>query len=161
MQILYIHGLDSSPNPDRMGHLERLGHTVQGLHLDYRNTPDSYEQLKSLSVKQGVQFLVGSSLGGMLAFWLGEELGIPCLCFNPAMHVTKEEANIPLSFPHTCPKRWVVLGAEDDTVDPQANWAYFQELTQEDVFQQVWMCQGLGHQIDLPTFEGAARWCGL
>ena len=162
MHILYIHGLDSSPNPDRIGWLEQAGHQVSALHLDYRQQPDAFAILKAYAQAQGCTYLVGSSLGGFLGFWLGETLGLPGLLFNPAMTlVTLEEARIDPATPRRAPARWVVLGAQDDTVDPRANEAFFAQPVNQAPYQRVVTCQWLGHQIDPDTFAAMARWAGL
>lgn len=161
MRILYIHGLDSSPNPERMGYLKNRGHQLWGLHLDYMNEPNSYQMLKDLVKQEKIEYLVGSSLGGFLGYYLGEEFGLACLLFNPAMFVSLEEANIQMEQSVQTPERWVVLGAEDDRVDPNGNWTFFQEKLNTALFQRVSLVQGLGHEIDLDTFACYARWAGL
>ncbi|RMG70989.1 MAG: alpha/beta hydrolase [Bacteroidetes bacterium] len=162
MRILYIHGLDSSPNPDRIGWLERAGHRVFALHLDYRQQPDAFAILRGYAQANQIEFIVGSSLGGFLGFWLGEALGLPTLLFNPAMTMVRlDEARIDPNMPRRCPSRWVVLGAQDDTVDPFQNEAFFADPDNQVPYQRVVRCQWLGHQIDPDTFAAMARWAGL
>lgn len=160
MHILYIHGLDSEPNPFRISQLETAGHVVSALHLDYRTEPDSYKILRDHCRNHQVEFIVGSSLGGFLGFWLGKELGINSLLFNPAMpNLETDEAGIDPNFEDQPQNRWVVIGAEDDTVNPHQNWEYFRKLSYPG--QKVLMCQWLGHQIDPDTFVEMATWSGL
>jgi len=84
LKILYIHGLDSSPNMERIQFLEKLGHEVFALHLDYRNEPKTVELLSHLIEDKEIDYIVGSSLGGYLGFWLSEKYCLPSLLFNPA-----------------------------------------------------------------------------
>jgi uncharacterized protein len=161
MRILYIHGLDSRPNPERISSLESNGHQVYALHLDYRLERNAYARLRQLSRDKRVEFLVGSSLGGLMAFWLGEELGLPCLLYNPAVYYGRDQANIVVQQQLGCPARWVVIGDEDDVVDPEISWQYFQDISPQVNFQRVIRYQGLGHQIDPSTFRETQRWAGL
>lgn len=161
MKILYIHGLDSSPNPDRIGYMETQGHEVVALHLDYREQPDAYRILDSFARKERIEGIVGSSLGGFLGFWLSQHLAVPCLLYNPAMWLDAVELKIPVPEEDRCPGRYVVLGDEDDTVDPDQNWQFFSQLDKKSGYQQVIRCQGLGHQIDVKTFQDTFRWAGL
>ncbi|MDX2286717.1 MAG: YqiA/YcfP family alpha/beta fold hydrolase [Bacteroidia bacterium] len=160
MQIIYIHGLDSRPYPDRTDPLRAAGHQVLALHLDYRRQPDTYALLHAAAARSGAEFVIGSSLGGFLGFWLSEEAGLPCLLFNPAMQVPLQAARIPRIRAGACPARWVMLGAEDAVVDPQYSLQLFQH-TYRAPQQQVELRAGLGHQIDPATYLAALRWCGL
>lgn len=158
MIIHYLHGLDSFPRPERLFILEKLGHTPVALHLDYMNLPDPYQTLKDFAITQKAEFIVGSSLGGMLGFWLAEELGLPCLLLNPAVYIAPREAKIPTEMSRKCPKRYVLLGDEDDIVDPNYTWDFFTQNRNQVPHQRIIRQQGLGHLIDEPTFEEAVRW---
>ncbi|MCI4670127.1 MAG: hypothetical protein MRZ79_18465 [Bacteroidia bacterium] len=161
MKVLYIHGLDSQPNEERIKYMESLGHEVDALHLDYRNEPETYRILKELAQGNNIEYLVGSSFGGFLSFWLGEELGLPSLLFNPAMHVSPEQAYFKAPNERKSPKRRVVIGGLDDVVDPQENWKFFEQEGNLALDQRVIMCQWLGHQIDQDTFIDACSWARL
>ncbi len=161
MNILYIHGLDSSPNPDRMGWLEAHGHQVFAQHIDYRSEANTYRRLKDEILRRNATFIVGSSLGGRLGFWLSEDLGLECLLFNPALSMDIPQLEIPALASLRCPKRYIVLGAKDDRIDPQLSWVWLDSQQRPDCQQYVSMYQWLGHQIDIHSFAMAARWAGL
>lgn len=159
MKTLYIHGLDSFPVPEKIKIMEEAGLSVISMHLDYRRQPDAYEILKIEAMEKNTAVLVGSSLGGMLAFWLAEDLGLPCLLFNPAMDIGKDvDLKIPEITKRECPMRYVVLGEYDDSVDPANNLRLFKKWERDDLDQKVLSCHWLGHQIDFDTFGGMVGW---
>lgn len=154
IKTLYIHGLDSHPVPGKLEIMRGAGLDVTALHLDYRKQDDAYLMLKKEALVKEVQFIVGSSLGGFLGNWLAEELGLPCLLFNPAMNFQSVmNLDIPQLSTLSCPFRLVVLGASDDSVDPVENLEYFKHKEREDLEQRILSCHWLGHQIDFDTFE--------
>jgi hypothetical protein len=53
-----------------------------------------------------------------------------------------------------------VIGAQDEVVDPQENWRFFENMPSPAPFQRVLLCQWLGHEIDLDTFAAMVRWTG-
>lgn len=161
MKILYIHGLDSSPNLERMEWLSDRGHDVSALHLDYRNQPDSYELLMQEVESKQVEFIVGSSLGGRLGFWLSEEFGLSCLLFNPALALEIPGLTDPSLKNPGCKRRHIVLGAQDDVVNPEDTWHWLKQADRAGLTQRVGMFQHLGHQIDLDTYVESCRWAGL
>ncbi|MEM6262201.1 MAG: YqiA/YcfP family alpha/beta fold hydrolase [Bacteroidota bacterium] len=157
MKILYIHGLDSSPTPEKLQIIRNYGHEVCALHLNYREEPECYNILLKFAQDEQAQGIVGSSFGGFLGFWIAETLGLPCLLFNPALYFD----NIPLTFDKNvanCPARFVVLGDQDERVDPNLNWTFLKEVERPSCHQRVTRCQWLAHQIDLETFDESVRW---
>lgn len=88
--ILYIHGLNSSPESTKARQLRRaLEHCgladrlrVPALHHHPRQ---AIAQLEALRAELGTPLLVGSSLGGYYATWLAQRHGLPALLINPAV----------------------------------------------------------------------------
>jgi len=153
IKTVYIHGLDSEPRPEKLEIMAQAGLEVSALHIDYRTEKSAYSILKQLVTEKKAELIIGSSLGGMLGFWLSEELGLPCLLFNPAMEFHSIEMNIPKITTQKCPLRIVVLGENDDVVDPLANKKFFTSREHTGLDQKVLMCSWLGHSIDFQTFE--------
>ena len=159
MKTLYIHGLDSHPVPEKLEILKDSGLDVVALHIDYRKENRVYKKLKSTIQKEQVAFIVGSSMGGFLAYWLAEDLGLPCLLFNPAMSYMDElMPHLPEINNRLCPARFVVIGAHDESVDPQKNTQFFRSVERPSCHQRVVVCEWLAHQIDFNTFEEMVGW---
>lgn len=158
MKILYIHGLNSFPHPERLTVLEQKGHETFALHLDYENEPNTYEILKTYALDNKVDFIIGSSAGGYIGYWLGQALEIPQLLFNPAVGMRSIKQDIGYDIPEKeSLKSWVAIGKQDDTVSPQSTLDFFNEKLNI----RIITCQWLAHQIDLQTFEECVSWCGL
>jgi hypothetical protein len=159
LKTLYIHGCDSFPVPEKIQILRNAGLEVTAPHIDYRIQPDLYQFLKETIISENLEFLIGSSLGGFTAFWLAEDLGLPCLLFNPAMSFGDLfKKQLPEISNRLCPARFVVIGAKDETVDPTINKAFFESIETKSCLQRVIVCQWLGHQIDFTTFEEMVGW---
>lgn len=159
MKTLYIHGLDSYPVPEKLGILEHAGLEVEALHLDYRTEKQSYQILRDFAIEEEIQFIIGSSLGGYIGYWLGEELGLPCLLFNPAMSYSDTlDEHMPDIDRRLCPARYVAIGAWDETVDPQQNLRFFRENQRDECYERVVVCEWLSHQIDFTSFEELVHW---
>lgn len=159
MKTLYLHGLNSYPLPEKLDMLEKAGLNVVALHLDYANEKNVYQTLKNYALEEEVEFLVGSSLGGFIAFWLAEDLGLPCLLFNPAMTYGEcLDSYEPEVSSRLCPARFVVIGAYDETIDPEESLRFFREQDEGECYQRVITCDWLEHQIDFATFEEMVCW---
>lgn len=159
MKTLYIHGLDSLPVPEKLEILRQSGMEVIALHLDYRTQTDAYQILKDTIIREEVRFLVGSSLGGYLAYWLSEDLGLPCLLFNPAMsfHDTFKH-QIPEIQNLLSPVKFVVIGKNDEVVDPRQNVEFFKAHTSKHCHLRLIECEWLGHKIDFVSFKEMVVW---
>jgi hypothetical protein len=160
MKTLYIHGLDSFPIPEKKKILAKAGLDVVALHINYRQKLGIYEILKDAVIQKNVQFIIGSSLGGFLGYWLAEDMGLPCLLFNPAMSHKRTVfySKIPVVKDPKCPARYVVLGAQDDLLDAGKTLAILKKNERDGLHQQIITCDWLGHQIDLFTFDEMVNW---
>jgi predicted esterase YcpF (UPF0227 family) len=157
MNVLYIHGLDSKPNSQKLDLIKKKGHQVTALHLDYRKELNAYSLLSEHARKSKIEYIIGSSLGGYFGYWLGHDLRVNQLLFNPAMpyrSVKVQSNNIsekPNVFSH------VVLGAHDDIIPPNLNMSFFS--TRDNI--KLLTCHWLGHEVDIKTFEEMVNWAGL
>jgi len=112
-----------------------------------------------LTLRKKVKFIIGSSLGGYLGYWLAEDLGLPCLLFNPAMNYDDVfYSKIPTIEDPKCPARYIVLGARDKTLKPKDTLKFLKANQREDLIQQTITCEWLGHQIDFKTFDQMVSW---
>ena len=155
---LYIHGLDSSPLPEKLAIMEQAGISVSALHINYRENKNAYNELKNEILKKDIEFIIGSSFGGMLAYWLSEEFGISALLFNPAMLYQSVKVNLPQISSYKCPLRLVVIGEKDDVIDPIGNKHFFAQRENDELIQKVIQCSWLGHSIDFQTFDEMISW---
>jgi len=160
MKTLYIHGLDSFPVPEKKHIMAKAGLEVVALHINYRQKLGVYEILKDAIIQKNVQFIIGSSLGGYLGMRLAEDMGLPCLLFNPAINLKKKifYFRVPEIKNPKCPARYVVLGAKDDLLDARKTLTFFQKNHPNGTHQQIVLCEWLGHQIDLFTFDEMVNW---
>lgn len=159
MRTLYLHGLDSHPIPEKKQIMTEAGLDVTALHINYREKLGIYETLKDTALRKDIEFIVGSSLGGYLGNVLAEDLGIPCLLFNPAMHYTDVfYSKIPEIDKPKCPIRFVVLGQNDETLNPNFTLKVLREKGCKNSMQRVITAHWLGHEIDLLSFEEMVNW---
>ncbi|MEZ5083089.1 MAG: YqiA/YcfP family alpha/beta fold hydrolase [Bacteroidales bacterium] len=159
MRTIYIHGLDSHPFPEKNKIMKQAGLEVTALHINYREKLGVYETLKDTVIRKKIEFIIGSSLGGYLGNTLAEDLGLPCLLFNPAMHYTDVfYSKIPVIKKPLCPSRYVVLGENDATINPNYTLKVFREKEKKCASQRIITCHWLGHEIDLQTFEEMVHW---
>lgn len=159
MKTLYIHGLDSTPNLEKTNIMKEAGLVPYALHIDYRTETNAYNLLKNEVIENDLEFLVGSSLGGYFAYWLAEELGLPCLLLNPAMTIDR---TLPLAITHVkellCPLRYVAIGANDNIIDPVRNLEVFRQANRKSIKQRVITCDWMHHVIDLESFAAFLGW---
>jgi uncharacterized protein len=162
IKTIYLHGLNGYPLPQKVEMLEKAGFSVYAPQLDYRIEPHLYNRIRTEIVEQEIKFLVGSSLGGYLAYWLAEDLRLPCLLFNPAMSYSDQLSDyIPEIEIGNCPARFVVIGRWDDVVDPEENIRFFRDVEDDNCYQRVIVCEWLSHEIDFESFEELAAWASV
>ncbi len=91
--------------------------------------------------------IIGSSMGGYVADVIGSRLGVDVLLFNPALH----SRTIPVSHEYysNTYKRTIVLGTEDNVINPEITKKLWPVHHNEAIFDEV---EGMGHRTPLDVF---------
>ena len=124
-RVLYLHGLESSQGGKKVDFLSSQG-MVYAPSLDYKD-PECFANIYSLILKNDFDLIIGSSMGGYLAFTMGEIFQVPTILFNPALHSRSFEPNnhfkpkLGISF-HT-----VVVGDNDELIDSSKTIEFLEE----------------------------------
>ncbi|WP_291727116.1 YqiA/YcfP family alpha/beta fold hydrolase [Bernardetia sp.] len=157
MKTLWLHGMGASPNQEKIKLLESYGFEMYALHLKYNQ--DSFDILKEYCLKNEITFLVGSSHGGFLGFWLSEELALPCLLLNPAVSLRGKNKTKPKNMSKLeSPLCIVALGEEDKQIDPKRTLVFMEKDKREDkeIITKTWAEEG--HGFTMKAFKEIVTW---
>jgi Predicted esterase len=158
MKTLWIHGMNASPNEEKIATMRSHGLEVDALHLDYGSEPRSFEILRDHCIQNSIAFLVGSSYGGFLAFWLSEELGLPCLIINPAVSLRLREITRPKLTGLRSKLCIVALGNDDDKIDPERTQQFMDQDRRDGktIVVKIWEMEG--HNFSPNAFNEIIKW---
>ncbi|NGX85332.1 YqiA/YcfP family alpha/beta fold hydrolase [Aequorivita sp. KMM 9714] len=151
MNILYLHGLDSSLNVEKRAILEKYG-TVYSPQIDYRNDESSIESLINLYKDKDIDSVIGSSMGGFAAYYIADKFQRPALLFNPALAYRSVHQNIPDIKNPLSNLKHLVLGAKDEVVDPKSTLEFLSNSIGIDNYN-IKIRQDLQHRIPEEIFE--------
>lgn len=116
MKILYLHGLNSNPNTEKLEWLKSLGFDVLGPFINYSDIKTFnkiYKQAKDFNP----DLIIGSSAGGYIGYLIGNLLNIDTILFNPALH--SRTFNLPVNTTGKYkPKHNIFLGKFDSIINP-------------------------------------------
>lgn len=154
-KILYLHGLDSTLHADRRACLEQYTTEIHAPQIDYRQPKDWLGYI--LETYPDADFVIGSSAGGLLGYYVGISLQLPTLLFNPALTYRKEIQNLP-SLQILKPPMHIVIGAQDtDVIAKDALEELHKDLIIGDPVTIHWQ-NDLAHRIPIQVF---AKYCRL
>ncbi|MDR2971474.1 MAG: dienelactone hydrolase family protein [Bacteroidales bacterium] len=148
-KILYLHGLDSTLSKEKRV-VMRLYLDVVAPKIDYRNTPGLFKELSKLIAIEKPVAIVGSSMGGCLAYYLAMKHKLPALCFNPALCCCPIEIDLPKlvkSNNHTV----FVIGGKDNVVPAVENFEWIR-LNANSNFELRWYNK-MAHRVDVKIFK--------
>ena len=91
--------------------------------------------------------IIGSSMGGYVADVIGSRLGVDVLLFNPALH--SREIAVNHEYYSNQYKRTIVLGTEDDIIDPELTKKLWSVNGNHAEYDEV---EGMGHRTPLDVF---------
>lgn len=159
LNIIYLHGLESTPRPDKMEILEKLGDALFAPELDYFGNVSLFVEILEQSQNRKINFVVGSSAGGLLGFWLAKHLQCNSLLFNPALNYLAQRPDI---FPpeNLFTKRdfhqYLILGQKDQVINHHKTLTYLKE-TEATKNYSYEILPNLAHTIDLEIFAWACE----
>lgn len=158
MKTLWLHGMGGTLNQEKIALLEKYGFEMYALHLDYGKEPNRFEILKNYCLEKEIQFLVGASYGGFLAFWLSEELAIPCLLLNPAVSLRGKEKTKPTITKLESSLCMVALGNQDKEIDYERTLLFMEKDKREGKQILTKIIENEGHGFSLNAFEEIMHW---
>ena len=141
-KILYLHGLESEPGGPKVSFLANEG-MVYAPEMNYESL-NLHEFILTLGMPD---LIIGSSMGGYVADVIGSRLGVDVLMFNPALH--NREIGVNHEYYNNKYKRTIVLGTEDDIIDPETTKKLWSVHGNEAEYDEV---KGMGHRTPLDIF---------
>jgi uncharacterized protein len=144
MKVMYLHGLESAQGGPKVDFLAAKGFVFAPA-MEYAKKNWSIDKLIDLVDEFNPDLIIGSSIGGYLADIIGSYTGIDTILFNPALHSRTIDFN--LRYGKEGYKRTIVLGEEDDVIDPKRT----EELVGSTA--NIIKVAGMGHRTDINTFK--------
>jgi uncharacterized protein len=115
MRVVFLHGYESEPFTQKNIILRENFSEVYDPEIDY-NDNLTFDKLLTHLKENPVDLIIGSSMGGYLAYYLSTNLGVKTLLFNPALHSIPVELEVKIG--DRVSSHFVVLGKNDDVIDP-------------------------------------------
>ena len=141
-KILYLHGLESEQGGPKVDYLSNNCY-VHAPSMNYK-TLDLEEFIETLGMPD---LIIGSSMGGYVADIIGSRLGSDVLLFNPALH--SREIDPEYEYYNNGYIRTIVLGTEDDIIDPELTKKLWSVHGNEAEYDEI---EGMGHRTPLDVF---------
>ena len=141
-KILYLHGLESKAGGPKVSFLAEKG-MVYAPEMNYESL-NLHEFILTLGIPD---LIIGSSMGGYVADVIGSRLGVDVLLFNPALHSRTILVNH--EYYSNKYKRTIVLGTEDDVIDPKITKKLWSISGNEAKYDEI---EGMGHRTPLDVF---------
>lgn len=152
-RLVYFHGLLSNPDNPKV-HWLKASYEAWAPAIHYEE-PAIMHTLLEGARNFRPHGLIGSSMGGYTAYWIGKALGVDVLLFNPALPYRSQEPDgqgVPRHPETPIRSRWVI-GEQDPIIDPQAN----QALARKEPGSTLDVIPGLGHRIPEELFKAQVR----
>jgi predicted esterase YcpF (UPF0227 family) len=154
-KILYLHGLDAIPKPEKVSILEKAGN-VMAPRINYRafiGDITLFNELSDAITIERITHIVGSSFGGYMGFYLSEFCKIPGVLFNPAL--SYKSLDVPVIKSYSDTRKTIILGIYDDVVDPKMT----KRFVEENQFHNIEIVElPFGHQVSEENFKLALKY---
>jgi hypothetical protein len=142
-QVIFFHGLESNSKSEKSEWLKK-NYNAYCPAMDYTN-PNLFRDMYNEVLKREPRILIGSSMGGWFAYCLSTLTGVRTLLLNPAVHSRSMEPKVSLG--KTPSHHFVVLGKNDDIIDPNQSKTWFRK---NGIGQIEFVMENIGHRT--PVF---------
>lgn len=144
--VLYLHGLDSNPAPLKTGMIARHGFRVIAPQMHYREERNLYDRVCKLIEWFQPDWIIGSSLGGYMGFWLSRQFNLPAILINPALSFREDDPGLVRNFTFSDVPAHIVIGLKDDVVLPETtiSWLEKNQVHFKNTF--IYPQQEMGHR---------------
>lgn len=115
LNCLYLHGLGAEVSKEVKESLS--DYNLFYPQIDYDGTTKPYYECLKIVNDNRIDFIVGHSVGGVMAYWLAKEKNIPAMLVFPAFG-DEYTVYVSKSIKRHTPKMLVVIGKEDEEVNP-------------------------------------------
>ena len=153
MKILYLHGLESKPNCEKVEWLQSQGHEVTSPKINYKDKNVDLNQY----TKTKFDLIIGSSMGGYAAYMLGKQTGTDLLLLNPALHSRTFDPNFRLSSKDSllCPNVYLAVGEQDKIIEPLRTVDILLHDTEVNFDMDNYILGEHGHRTTVDFFKDA------
>jgi len=152
-KVLYLHGLESGQGGPKVDYLAD-NCCVHAPEMDYTRK-DIFPYLVQIMEDFDPDLIIGSSMGGYVAYMLSGLYGTPIIVFNPALHSRKFDPKFPIKAQNCYPSRAkIVLGEEDTIIDPKKTLKFIADQISMGFPTQfsIENVDGMGHRVPLDIF---------
>lgn len=149
MRILFFHGLESPPVSDKTDYLTSK-YTAFCPVMDYTD-PKIFEKTLELVKEHNPDVLIGSSMGGYMAYAISSQTGIPCIIFNPALH--NRTIDIEFTIGEKSFNSLIILGKYDTLIRPEYTIKQLANQINEIEGKFVIVSDDFSHRIPIDIFK--------
>jgi predicted esterase YcpF (UPF0227 family) len=154
-KILFLHGLESLLTDNKRETLLKFAEEVISPTLDYKNNRDIYQLLIDNYQNGNIDVIIGSSMGGLVGYYLSRKLGIPAMLFNPALPYKSVPQNIEKDLDSTS-LTYIVLGKKDKVIEFNENLALILNNAKDSDSLYIKIINQLEHRIPYEIFTQEA-----
>ena len=157
MKVLYIHGYQSSPAESKVDILKEQFDEVFAPLIDWDNDEtrtNLFNDFVELIKREEITHVIGSSMGGQMAFYLATFCNIKGLCFNPAFGYRYKDLNLSLETDFTS-EILITLGVNDDVIPNKVSTNFLSVNNIQDKVQIEYL--DMAHQVSTEKFETQAK----
>tara|TARA_R110000796_G_scaffold36556_2_gene92994 strand:- start:883 stop:1368 length:486 start_codon:yes stop_codon:yes gene_type:complete len=151
-KVLYLHGLESNQGGRKVDYLADNCY-VHAPEMDYTRK-DIFPYLIKIIEDFDPDLVIGSSMGGYVAYVLGGLYHTPIIAFNPALHSRSFDPKLPNNIRKLFPvKARIILGEEDTIINPKSTIRFLSDQISNTHPQiSVENVSGMGHRVPLDIF---------